>query len=179
MNFENDETEVLVGIRRYLDTPLIHNIELTDKLPKTFKDYMDNVRSLSGIRYDDSLDWYVFDSKHDDGDYPTTNILSDYMSWMMNHNEFFQKVKFNKYASVYLEYKPHTIAYSVYGNPHMFYILMVFNDIYHPSDFTRDRLENQGIMVLNSNGIEALRKILELKRIKETNEINPFVNNEF
>ena len=56
---------------------------------------------------------------------------------------------------------------------------MIFNDIYHEAELTRDRLENQGITVLSERGLEALKEIVTFKNKYEYNEEDPFAPSDF
>ena len=71
------------------------------------------------------------------------------------------------------------IAQSLYGDPALFYTIMIFNDIYHDAELSKDRLQEQGIIVLNEVGINALKDIMVFKRKYEYNEEEPFAPSDF
>ena len=56
---------------------------------------------------------------------------------------------------------------------------MIFNDIYHDAELSKDRLQEQGIIVLNEVGINALKDIMVFKRKYEYNEEEPFAPSDF
>lgn len=163
------------GVRPYIEQPLITSEEATTlNLASDLKEYIYIQSSESNLQKHSIY-------KYDTGSYDSVhgNILSDFIAWQIAHPEFFKLYKMTKHQAAMMEFKPKLIAQSLYGDTSLFYTIMIFNDIYHDAELTRDRLENHGINVLNELGLNALNDIYVFKTKYEYNEEDPFPLSDF
>lgn len=99
----------------------------------------------------------------------TQNILNEYMAFLTDKEEYFTLVTLDKYAAILFQYKSRSLAKYLYGDTSMYWIITFFNeDIQHDSDLTANYLRNNGLVVLNSKGLEALDKLVTFKEKLET-----------
>lgn len=164
-----------LGVRPYIEAPLLISEEASNlQVPKNMKDYMLVQATESKLS---KWSFYRFDIGTENASYG--NILNDFVSWKYAHPEFFTNIKMGRHQAAIMEYKPKLIAQSLYGDPALFYTIMIFNDIYHDAELSKDRLQEQGIIVLNEVGINALKDIMVFKRKYEYNEEEPFAPSDF
>lgn len=167
--------KAFLGVRPYIEQPLITSEEATSlNIANDLKEYIFSQASENNLQ---EYSIYKFDTR--DNISPHGNIFSDFVAWKYAHPEFFINYKMSKHQAAMMEYKPKLIAQSLYGDNSLFYTIMIFNDIYHEAELTRDRLENQGITVLSERGLEALKEIVTFKNKYEYNEDEPFAPSDF
>ena len=167
--------KAFLGVRPYIEQPLLTSEEATSlNIANTLKEYIFSQASDNNLQ---DYSMYKFDTR--DNISPHGNIFSDFVSWKYAHPEFFKKFKMGKHQADMMEYKPKLIAQSLYGDNSLFYTIMIFNDIYHEAELTKERLEHQGITVLSEIGIEALKEIMTFKTKYEYNEDDPFAPSDF
>lgn len=167
--------KAFLGVRPYLEQPILSPEEATSlNIANTLKDYIFSQASEAKLQ---EHSMYKFDTRDNSG--PHGNIFSDFVAWKYSHPEFFKNYKMSKHQAAMMEYKPKLIAQSLYGDSSLFYTIMIFNDIYHEAELTRERLEEQGILVLSQKGIEALKEVEVFKNKYEYNENDPFAPSDF
>lgn len=163
-------TNLQEGMRGLFQKPLLfQHYEKED--PKTFIETIWTRNSMG------EYNLFQFDAYASDG--TVHNILNEFYSWLVGNPQFFDRLVFDKYTSVYFEFKPKSIAKYIYGNTELYYIITLFNDIQHPSDLTRQYLKTQGLMYLNMTGMKALHDIIIFKRYVEANTTDAFKKVEF
>lgn len=145
-NFRGD-----TGIREYLKNPFITDDGKNDP-PKSFRELIEKDNNLSKYNI------MQFEATNDTGN--VQNIINRYVSWLA---QFTTKVEFDIYTASHMSERPFQLARYFYGDENLFWIIMVFNNIDHPSTLTKDYLMTNGLVVLTARGIEMLRQILKLK----------------
>ena len=141
------------GIRGYLYTPFITE-DGRSTAPRTFKELIQKDSNLSKYNI------MRFEASNEYGD--IQNIINRYVSFL-TQARFCSKIVFDIYTASHFYERPMQLSRYFYGDEAMFWIIMVMNNIDHPSTLTKDWLLTNGLIVLNSRGIEMLRQILKLK----------------
>ncbi|MGL5766775.1 MAG: hypothetical protein ACRCX8_14150 [Sarcina sp.] len=97
------------------------------------------------------------------------NILDDYIVFLSNP-EFLHNVRFTPEQANVLKLNVNALANSMYGDINMAWCIPYLNDLVkHPSDLTYELLTKDGLKAFNTQGINALRELLTMKRISEEN----------
>lgn len=164
-----------MGVRPYIEEPLLINEETSHmEVPSDFKDFLN--KSCDPNQYS-KFNMYNYDTGVPNNMWG--NIFTDFVAWQIAHPEFFQRVKMDKHQAAIMEFKSRLIAKSFYGDSNLFYTILIFNDIVHESELTKDMLENQGIIALTDAGMDALQKILDFKRRYEVQVDGAFDESRF
>lgn len=147
------------NIRDYYITPKVVSTPL-GKEPATLTEFINRVSEKTNYTF------YSFESKTFDS--INTNILNDYLAYILDKKECFSLFKFDPSAARHFEYKSRSIAKYLYGDTRLFYFIFVFNDIQHDSDLSYDYLINHGLKMPNISGLELLKSLNVFKARVET-----------
>ncbi len=147
------------NIRDYFMAPKVVSISL-GKEPTDIKDFLASVGEKSQYSF------YNFESKRIGG--LTTNILNDYMPYLLDKEDCFTLFKFDHYAARLFEYKSRSIAKYLYGDTRLFYFIFIFNDLNHDTDLSYDYLINHGLVMPNISGLELIDNLNTFKNKVET-----------
>lgn len=149
------------GIRGYLYTPFITEDGKT-AAPRNFKELIEKDKYLSKYNV------MQFEASNEYGD--IQNIINRYVTWLA---QFTVRVEIDVVTASHFSERPMQLARYFYGDENLFWVIMVFNNIEHPSSITKDWLMTNGIVALNARGIEMLRQILKLKE-RLTIQVNDY-----
>lgn len=147
------------NIRDYYISPKVVSTPLGTEV-HTMNEFLVQVKNPSKYSF------YSFETKPIDG--LTNNILNDYLVFLTDKTDCFDKFKFDSFAARHFEFKSRSIAKYLYGDTSLFYFIFVFNDISHDSDLSYDYLVNHGLIMPNVAGIELIKKLLVFKNKTET-----------
>lgn len=140
---KGDIRNLVVG-GRLDDTNLISPIKTLDELLDYFKD----------VKSKGSLASFEVISKNGN----IKNRLKDYLDFLQDN---IYLVTLSRDEALRFYGRPNFLANYLYGNPAMAWILLILNELNHPSEMNMDLLLN-GIKILNREGIRKLDKILKL-----------------
>lgn len=100
-------------------------------------------------------------------DYPAINVINDYMNELklVTVTVTFSDDEYRKY-----KYKPKLLAHDIYGNPELYFIILLINNIYSVKDFSRKKIK----MISKSNMADLMTYIYnaEKKSLDEYNNKN-------
>lgn len=159
------------NIRDYFITPRVVSTPM-GKEPTSIGEF------LSGIENKGDITFYSFETLKIDG--INHNILNDYLAFIIDKEECFDKFTFDPFSARHFEFKSRSIAKYLYGDTRLFYFIFIFNDLSHDSDLTYDYLTQHGLILPNINGIELMKKLNIFKtRVETMNGVASFSQNKF
>ena len=124
--------------------------------------YKDSWSSLSQY-LNDTLKNRVLDiSKFEivDKDGFVSNIVNRFFL-SLDNPQYLVKIKFDHFQANEFSEKVKSIAKHIYGDTTFYYLIMYFNNIKHPSELSTNFLMNNGLVVLNSTGLDKLNEIIQ------------------
>lgn len=89
-----------------------------------------------------------------------TNIINRFFL-SLDDPRFLVKIKFDYFQANEFSEKIKSIAKHIYGDTTFYYLIMYFNNIKHPSELSSNFLTNNGLVVLNSTGLDKLNEIIQ------------------
>ena len=141
------------GIRGYLYNPFITEDGKTAS-PKNFRELVEK------DYYPSKYNITRFEATNEYGD--VQSIINRYITFL-TQSRFCSKIIFDVYTASHFHERPMQLSRYFYGDESMFWIILMMNNIDHPSTLSKDYLLTNGLIVLNSRGVEMLRQILKLK----------------
>lgn len=144
---KGDVRNLVIG-GRLDDSNLVNQIKTLDDLLDYFKD----------VKTKGALSSFEVISKSGN----IKNRLKDYLDFLQDGVYL---VTLNRDEALRFFGRPNFLANYLYGNPAMAWVLLILNELNHPSEMNMDLLLS-GIKILNRDGINKLTKIVNLfKRI--------------
>lgn len=141
----NGDIRNLVIGGRLNDTNMINSINTLDDLLNHFRE---NVKSYNALP--------AFEVVSKSGN--IKNKLKDYLDFLQTD---YYLVKLTRDQALRFYGRPNFLANYLYGNPSMAWVIMILNELNHPSEMNMDLLLS-GIKILNTQGISKLTKIINL-----------------
>lgn len=151
MNYRHKDNSARAMLQSNL---IINNYKESDnKKIKTLSEYLSSTSSKQ-------LDLSKFEIKLDDDGELVSNIINRfYLS--LDEPEYLINIKFDQFQANEFSEKIKSLAKHIYGDTNLYYIIMYFNNINHPSELSANLLKNKGLYVLNETGLSKLNEIIQ------------------
>lgn len=139
--------------RAMLQSNIVSNQYATTTKWKNLSEFLnDNTKSRLGLEnFEITL--------NDDGSLMENILNRFYLS--LDYESYLLKIKFDHYQANEFSEKVKSLAKHIYGDTKLYYIIMYFNNINHPSELSSNYLMNNGLIVLNETGLDKLNEIIQ------------------